>query len=588
MATATIEMAYQVTEKTVFIRVKNQICRDSQELLDSELFWEILKRFVDKLRRKDSLLLGIFKTRAVQDHDLHKLRLTLKALARRPGAGLATLPEGSPFLEDRRLFCDFVEHLYNYWRHFDRFLICDAEGTTYDQHPFRTFNQTVEALMHLVRGTYRDIQENISRKHPRIYRQVSAGAEIATIALPKAIRYPAPLYQRLNAVPVIREILIYPPLVLNPPMNKRRGRFRRIDANPLEGLELNPRHWLCYPAKVGSLVVMVYFCEKFFDLGLSLCNLFELADDNDLERIPDAVYIFGKPDVKRTHADSLPAVFYEDPENGMLVGSVPDWDDFGYFGYLKKMILTLHNIKKMKAGLLPFHGALVKIYLKTGRPVTILSIGDTGAGKSETLEALRHLAEEAIQDIQVIADDMGSLEIGPKGEVLGYGTEIGAFLRLDDLQPGYAFGQMDRAIIMSPNRTNARIVLPVTDFENVIQGHRVDYVFYMNNYEEIDEDHPVISRFHNPEEALKVFREGTVMSKGTTASTGLVHSYFANIFGPVQYKELHEDIAQKYFDAMFRAQIFVGEMRTRLGIPGWERKGPEEAAKALIQLIGKE
>ena len=34
---------------------------------------------------------------------------------------------------------------------------------------------------------------------------------------------------------------------------------------------------------------------------------------------------------------------------------------------------------------------------------------------------------------------MGSLQIR-EGEVVGLGTEIGAFVRLDDLQPGYAYG----------------------------------------------------------------------------------------------------------------------------------------------------
>ena len=45
-----------------------------------------------------------------------------------------------------------------------------------------------------------------------------------------------------------------------------------------------------------------------------------------------------------------------------------------------------------------------------------------------------------------------------KGSPIGYGTEIGAFLRLDDLQPGYAFGHLDRSIIMNPNQVNARLL----------------------------------------------------------------------------------------------------------------------------------
>ena len=75
------------------------------------------------------------------------------------------------------------------------------------------------------------------------------------------------------------------------------------------------------------------------------------------------------------------------------------------------------------------------------------------------------------------------------------------------------------------------------------------------------------------------------MSKGTTTSKGIVHSYFANIFGPPQYKELHDTIALRFFKQFFEKNLSVGQIRTRLGIPGWEMKGPEEAARALLQAI---
>ncbi len=66
----------------------------------------------------------------------------------------------------------------------------------------------------------------------------------------------------------------------------------------------------------------------------------------------------------------------------------------------------------------------------------------------------------------------------------------------------------------------------------------IDMVLYANNYEEVDQQHPVIERFDSPEQALEVFRAGAVMSKGTTTTTGLVHTYFANIFGALQYRDL--------------------------------------------------
>ena len=173
-----------------------------------------------------------------------------------------------------------------------------------------------------MRSTYRDIQENISGRHPNIYRQMHAGAEMAVIALPKDVALPEGSYQKLRDVPVIRQILLYPPLLLNPPMNKRTGRFERIDRNPIECVEVVPNEWLCYPAKVGPLLILVYVHEKFYEMGLSLCNLFELADDEFLNRPIDAVFLFGVPGAVLDDLAPMPSVFHDDldawPDRGCL------------------------------------------------------------------------------------------------------------------------------------------------------------------------------------------------------------------------------------------------------------------------------
>jgi hypothetical protein len=187
--------------------------------------------------------------------------------------------------------------------------------------------------------------------------------------------------------------------------------------------------------------------------------------------------------------------------------------------------------------------------------------------------------------MHIVADDMGSLEIDAAGRVIGYGTEIGAFIRLDDLQQGYAFSQIDRAVIMSPQKINARVVLPVTTPDEVLHGYAVDFLLYANNYEEVDQEHPLLDRMPACEKALQIFREGAAMAKGTTTATGLVHSYFANIFGPPQYRELHERIASSVFQAAFARGVWVGQLRTRLGIPGFEARGPQAAAEALLELL---
>jgi hypothetical protein len=580
--------SFKILASKIVIRVQDRVCETEEELLSSELCREMIRRAIKKISDRHSFLIDVFGgKKTITDEDINTLIETFKFLSKMPRHLVPNVVKGSDvLLKDPNLFNDFVEYLYNYWRSYDRFLIAAPKGKNLDKRPYRTFNETIGHLTTLIRGMYRDIQENITGKHPRIYRQVAAGAEVSSIAVSVKMPLPA-IYEKLNSISVIRQILIFPPLILNPPMNKRTGKFERIQKNPLEHVNFNDGEWLCYPAKVGPLLIMIYFHNKFAELGHALCNLFQLAEDEDLKKKPDAVYAYGVPGDVLDNLAAYPTVFYDDKENNMLVAAVPQRDEFGYFGYLKKMVLTLHNIIMMKRNMLPFHGALVRLVLEGNKDKTILFMGDTGAGKSETLEALREVGEEKIQDLIIIADDMGSLDFDKEGDVIGYGTEIGAFLRLDDLQPGYALGQIDRAIIMSPNQVNARIILPVTTFDNVMFGHKIDYILYANNYDDIDEDHPIMERFGNVDKALSVFREGMVMSKGTTTSTGIVHSYFANIFGPPQYKELHEPLAQKFFQKFFEQGIYVGQMRTRLGLQGWERNGPLDAAKELLRVMSK-
>jgi hypothetical protein len=569
------------------LNIRERMCETAEELFSSEKFRAVLDHCINNLKTKDSPLLGIFEDGITDNNAVDDLVNTLSLLIRYESKLLPHIfDRSSNFLRNLQLLNEFVDHLYDYWRHFDRFIINDSEGDRLDKRPYRTFNETIEHLTHLIRTVYRHIQENITGSHPAVYRQIPAGAEMAVISLPKKLSWPDTKYRKLNLVPVIRQILIYPPLVIQQPMNKRTGHFKKIIQNPIDLVDLNSEDWLCYPAKVGKFIIMVYFHLNFFELGLSLCNLFQLAEDSDLEKQPDAVFIYGVPGNVLDSLSTYPTVFHNDEPNSVFVGAIPDREEFAYFGYLKKMILTLHNSMVMKAGNMPFHGAMVKIMLQGNKEATLLMIGDTGAGKSETLEAFRVLGERYIREMKIIADDMGSVELDPDGIPFGYGTEIGAFLRLDDLQPGYAFGHLDRSIIMNPSQTNARIVFPVTTYQTVTQGHKIDYILYANNYEEIDGNHPVIERFGSVESALGIFRQGAVMSKGTTTSTGLVNSYFANIFGPPEYRDVHEAIVEKYFASFFKNNIFVGQMRTRLGIKGFETTGPRETAIELLKIIG--
>ena len=102
---------------------------------------------------------------------------------------------------------------------------------------------------------------------------------------------------------------------------------------------------------------------------------------------PDAVYIYGAPEETSLSVDGNETVFFDDEKHDIMVGSVPFKNEYAYFGYLKKMILTLHNIIRMKDGYMPFHGAMVQITMRDKKPFSVLIMGDSGAGKSESIEA---------------------------------------------------------------------------------------------------------------------------------------------------------------------------------------------------------
>ncbi|MBI2548179.1 phosphoenolpyruvate carboxykinase [Candidatus Woesearchaeota archaeon] len=575
------------------IKTTGNVCQTAHELLSSALFKETIHRFLEHLRGHNSKYLGVFPQGLSAYEQDDQLCLLLLHLSSKPKNDLLQKePAFSPYFKDSYLLHQLVESLYNFWRSYERFLVCYSgmeSEHSFEKRPYRTFNRTVESLNHLVLGVYRDICENITGDHPKIYRQLPAGCQTAAIAVKKPMAHLQEPYTFLKEIPVIRQVLIVPPLILDPPMNKRTGQFQVVGSTAsaiLQSLHLSPAEWLCYPAKVADLTVLVYFNTTFIGLGMSLANLFELADETELGKKPDAIFFYGIPhDVFDGYKDQT--IFYEDKVHNYFVGLIPDHETYAYFGYLKKMMLTLHNSIMIKRGRLPVHGAMVNIMLKNGKSANVVIFGDSGAGKSESLEAFRVLAKDYIRDMTIIFDDMGSLELTPYDIIKAYGTETGAFVRLDDLQPGFAFGNLDRSIIMSPQKINARAILPITTLQEVLQGYTVDYFLYANNYENVDATHPLFQQLHTPQDALGVFREGKRMAKGTTTEKGLSTTYFANIFGPIQYKELHEPIAIKFFEAFFRSGIIVAQLRTRLGIPGYETKGPEEAAKALFQVIAE-
>jgi hypothetical protein len=579
-----MENAYSIVDEKIIIDYSSLYCDTAQKLLRSIVFEDIVGRYLDKLAKKESPIYEHIQKSLKGDIQTNMLTV-LRLLHTHTADEVIEINEKFyVLLEDTEYIFEFVEGLYNYWRSFERYIILSAPETrlqTRKSIHHAQFIMANETLRQLVLQVYRVVCDNLLDVPFRVYRQLPAGAHVGFMnqfvdwQCPESCRF-------LKNIPFIRLALLEPPVIFYPKMNVRKGIFQEVGQNPLQFANIETDEWFCYPAKIGQLLAFAYFHKAYMSQGSGLLNLFELANFEDIhDRKPDIILIFGANPVPITKELTM---FHEDKENDILIGYEVQSPEIDYFGYMKKMLLTLHNIIMLKRGLLPVHGAMVSIRLKSRVAANVVIIGDSGAGKSETLEALRLLAADYINDMTIIFDDMGSI-IQKGDRFIGYGTEIGAFLRLDDFHQGYAFEQMDRSIFMNPNLINARVIMPVTTFKDITQGVPIDYFFYANNYEPVDKDHPEIEIFSNAETALEVFNSGKRLAKGTTSEKGLVESYFANPFGAPQRRKLHEKIARDVFENMFRHNVPVGQIRTQLGIKGFEQEGPLIAAKALFQTM---
>lgn len=562
------------------------------QLIKSTLFRKLIKTFINELTVKKSYLLKTLEPFESDKGEFNETAfidfvylLNINSLDEIIQSGYFDIQ--FTYEEYSQLFLGFLEGFYNYWRSIQRFMIKTDEYSS-DEKTKRSKAHSLasnnDAFKKMVLDLYRNIHFNVTGKSVSIYRQLPSGAQVAFLTdkfeFDRGVKSKNDsLYQ----VPYVWEAIFEPPVIFYTQSSKRDGIFPVKDKRILQKFYLDCDEWFAIPMKVGRLLTIVYVHKEYLALGAGLFNLYEMATPEEFTKEkPDAVVFFGLDEVLFEEDEKLGYVTKEDD---VYYGLIPDNPQIDYFGYMKKMMLTLHNIIQIEKKAMPVHGAFAKIRVSGRKSANVMLIGDSGAGKSETLEAINKLPKDLACDFDILIDDMGSLHFNKEGELMAVGTEIGAFVRLDDLQPGYAYSTMDRSIFMNPNIVNARVIVPQMSYEEISKSTRVDFVFYINNYEEISESAPPIELFDDLDEAYAVFSEGKRMAKGTTGEVGITTTYFANPFGAVQLKEEHEKIAKKTFKKMRETGVQIGMIRTQLGIPGFEQNGPFLAAQALIQFI---
>ena len=574
---------FYLSSGKAMINFSTRYCDSIEKILESDSFSRVTEAYLESIEKRNTKihknLKEIFKEERTAEVAIEIVEM-MKLLTLFKAEEVITIREHlSGLLRDKDWAIAFIEDFYSFWRKLERYSIIQARRTS-EVLAQTNFIEANFRFTNLILDFYRKVEKNILLIEPNVYRQVPAGANAGVML--SETPWPIPdEYEILLEVPFITSIVMDSPFITYPKKNTRDGIFHETMTHPMESAYINKDHFFCYPAKVGKLLAYIYFHRDLMAHGISLSNLFEMAREEEyIGKKPDLVYLYGA----KSWDDNMGNVFYDDKKNDIMLGFIPYSDEIDYFGYMKKMTLTLHNLVMIKRGSLPIHGAMVNINMKNGKSANVVIMGDSGAGKSESLEALRSLSEDHISDMTIVFDDMGYFTI-EEGKIMGYGTEIGAFVRLDDLDQGYAFKEIDRSIFMNPDKTNARLVMPVATYKEITKGYPIDLFLYANNYTVREKGETGIHYFEDRDEAKEVFRSGKRMAKGTTTENGLVESYFANPFGPVQKMEDTDKLLNIFFNQLFESKVKVGEIYTQLGVSGKEKDGPRNAAMELFESI---
>ena len=386
------------------------------------------------------------------------------------------------------------------------------------------------------------------------------------------------------------------------PVNKRAYPFYELNHNPLNLKNFKPDDWVAVPLKVGKWLIITYInkARGSIEMEPGLLNLFPFykVDKDFMDKKPDGLFFFGYPE-----ASEKDLGFYHDKENDLLVGVVPDMPKYGYFGYCKKPILTIHNVLAILKGDFPLHCGCNRYVVGFDK-------------KTE---------EPFISEIFIKADDMGKAEFY-KGEdnstkLKFFGTEVGAFACLDGFSEQAKMQMIGREIGYNASYgNNARQIVPVAEESEVSTGSNLDMLLYINNYDLKKPGETMVDTSMSPVEAMKHFHDGRRCAAGSTQTGrgGTEISYWANPFPLLKDNDgsiLHKNLLEKYTEteqelissieklvkkdemsigvaySMLMAGVYEGNTDEQIAECGFnnreeiEQEGPTRLAESLIVSI---
>lgn len=537
-----------------------------ESILNSSLLVEMTREYIEDLKKEEKNL-GFLLTETFGENETEKGLLAFyKRLMKENYQDIRD--EYLPFTIEKENVLNSLDGIYDVWRKKERYCLLNRDQRNLSSVDY--INES-EELANLILSAYRKVYENVLGREQDVYRQLPSGVNAGFIlsstkndSLPEDLQF-------LNKAKGLNAMVIHPPFISSSVENTRVGVFHEKN-KPLTEKEFHSEDYVLTSILIRDKVGYIYIHKDYLSFLVALGNLFQIVSCKETEdKKVDFIVVFG--------ADNEEDFTYYYKDNGVYVGVCPLHGHLAYFGYLKKIILTLFNLIMIDNKRLPIHGAGMEITLKNGKTYNLVLLGDSGAGKSETMEALKRIAKDEITSVNTIFDDMGTF-ILRDGDVMCAGTEIGAFVRLDDLSQGYSLRSVDRAVYLNIERVNSRVVIPIETYAFSKALHKVDFFLLADNF---TKEESGVKQYKDEKEAEGEFIKGERIAKGTTSEKGKVSTFFANPFGPLQRQKDCKVLIDDFFDHLYKNGVYVGRLYTKLAIDPVH--GPEIGAKGVEDLL---
>lgn len=235
-------------------------------------------------------------------------------------------------------------------------------------------------------------------------------------------------------------------------------------------LSINADDFFALSIQIGDCHGLVFLPKKYISILCACATLYQICPPT-LHH--DFFLLYG------ISSQANISQIYEDTCNELIIGLHSGNENGNHFQYIKDMISTLYSCYCLKKHDFPLHGSMLQLHFPQ-KTIGVLLIGAPDTGKSALCTSLLQICDKKNIPYSKVFDDQGVLH-NLDNDIYASGSEIGAFLHIDDLPQVTIYKQMSASVLLQEQQETTHVILPFTSIEEIRKFHKVDIIFYLDN-----------------------------------------------------------------------------------------------------------